>query len=182
MYCKPKSGAPRSRSNWCSNFSRQIVFLSFFREPSSRLFCSLASTPPTNIYIPSFEMDPSQSTTIPSPRLAEMSNGLCFELIQEMLSHLPLTTIDRQYQRFDPVQDSNLTFSGVSKNFLTVGRSLAFYQVSLKTKDEARRFLAALQSNEEFAERNPGWPRMNSTRSLFLGASVGGLSYTSLTL
>jgi hypothetical protein len=125
-------------------------------------------------------MDPSQSTTTPSPRLAEMSNGLCFELLQEILSHLPLTRVDMRYQRFDPARDSNLSFSGVSKNFLTVGRLLAFHQVMLKTEEDARRFLSALHSNEEYAERNPGWPRMNSTRSLDLGASVSGLFYTSL--
>jgi hypothetical protein len=125
-------------------------------------------------------MDPSQSTTAPSPRLAEITNGLCFELIQEMLSHLPLTTVDKQFDSFDPALDWNLLFSGVSKNFLTVGRSLAFHQVSLKTEEDASRFLSALHSNEEFAERNPGWPRMNSTRSLFLGESVSGLSHASL--
>jgi hypothetical protein len=108
-----------------------------------------------------------------------MSNGLCFELIHEILSNLPRTTVD---QRFASSSDSNLSFSGVSKNFLTVGRSLAFHQVSLKTEEDARRFLAALQSNENFGKRNPGWPRLNSTRSLVLGASVSGLSYTSLIL
>jgi hypothetical protein len=106
-----------------------------------------------------------------------MSNGLCFELIQEILSHLPLTFVDT---RFDPARNGNLSFSGVSKNFLTVGCTLAFSKVILETEEDARRFLAALQSNEEFAERNPGWPSMNSTRTLCLGESVSGLSYTPL--
>jgi hypothetical protein len=122
-------------------------------------------------------MDPSQSTTTPSPRLAEMSNGLCYELIDKILTFLPLTTVNNQ---LDPARNSNLSFSRVSKNFLTVGRSLAFHQVILETEEKARRFLDALQSNEEFAERNPGWPRMNFTRTLFLRASVSGLSHTSL--
>jgi hypothetical protein len=166
----------------CSFFSILEIFGQFFFQIASLSFFILLFSidpPLTNIYIPSINMDSYQPATNPSPRLAEMSNGLCFELIQEILSHLPLSTVD---QRFDPARDSNSVFSRVSKNFLTVGRLLAFWKVILKTEDKARRFLAALQSNEEFAERNPGWPRMNSTRSLDLGASVGGLSYTSLTL
>jgi hypothetical protein len=124
-------------------------------------------------------MDQSQSSSIitTSPRLAEMSNGLCYELIRKMLSFLPLTTAG---YRFDHANDCNLLFSRVSKNFLTVGRTLAFRNVILKTEKDTRRFIATLESNVEFVKRNPGWPSMNSTRSLALGESVGGLSHTSL--
>jgi hypothetical protein len=60
-------------------------------------------------------------------------------------------------------------------NWHTVARRFANWFVELKDEEEARRFLAALVSNEEYSERNPGWPRMNSTRSLFLG-EVSGLN------
>jgi hypothetical protein len=65
----------------------------------------------------------------------------------------------------------------VSKNFLTVGRLLVFHQVILETEEEARRFLSALQSNDKFAVRNPGWPRMNSTRSIELVSVISGFTY-----
>jgi hypothetical protein len=59
-------------------------------------------------------------------------------------------------------------------NWHTVARRFANWFVELKSEEEARRFLAALMSNEAFAESYPGWPRMNSTRSLILG-DVSGL-------
>jgi hypothetical protein len=59
-------------------------------------------------------------------------------------------------------------------NWHTVARRFANWFVELKTEEEARRFLAALVSNEAFVDRNPGWPRMNSTRSLLL-VTVSGL-------
>jgi hypothetical protein len=67
----------------------------------------------------------------------------------------------------------------VCVNWHKISRHLAFWGVELKTEEEARRFLAALNSNEAFAERNPGWPRINSTRSLVLG-NVNGLFLISL--
>jgi hypothetical protein len=59
-------------------------------------------------------------------------------------------------------------------NWHTVARRSANWFVDLKTEEEARRFLAALMSNEAFIDRNPQWPRMDSTRSLDLG-DVSGL-------
>jgi hypothetical protein len=112
-------------------------------------------------------MDPSQSFAIP------LSPFEVFELLTEILSLLPRTYINR---RPYPANDSNLMCAGVCMRFLKVSRLSAFWSVELKTEEEARRFLAALVSNEVFVERNPGWPRINSTRSLILG-NVSGKSF-----
>jgi hypothetical protein len=94
-----------------------------------------------------------------------------YELLSKIMSFLPRTYVNSD---FDPASDSNLACAKVCVNWLTISRSLAFRGVKLRNEDEARRFLAALVSNEAFAERNPGWPRMNSTKSLVLG-KVSGL-------
>jgi hypothetical protein len=60
-------------------------------------------------------------------------------------------------------------------NWLVIARESAFWSVGLDTDDKARRFLAALRSNEEFIERNPSWPLLNSTRSLWLGRVQGSI-------
>jgi hypothetical protein len=65
-----------------------------------------------------------------------------------------------------------LDFAGIGTQFPA---DLQEWFVDLKNEDEAKRFLAALLSNEAFAEQNPGWPRMNSTRTLDLG-DVSGLN------
>jgi hypothetical protein len=65
-------------------------------------------------------------------------------------------------------------------NWHTVARRSANWFVELKNEEEARRFLAALMSNEAFVDRNPGWPRMNSTRSLILGDVSGSFSIINL--
>jgi hypothetical protein len=61
-------------------------------------------------------------------------------------------------------------------NWLTVSRHSFFRFVWLRNEEEARRFQAAMVSNEAFVEHNPRWPLMNSTRILILG-EVSGLFY-----
>jgi hypothetical protein len=94
-----------------------------------------------------------------------------FELLSKILSFLPRCIVNSEY---DPARDSNLMCSGVSLNWHTVARRSANWQVDVKPEAKARRFLAALMSNDSFVERNPGWPRLDSTRSLVLG-NVSGL-------
>jgi hypothetical protein len=83
-----------------------------------------------------------------------------YELLSKIMSFLPHAHVN---------DDSNLMCARVCVNWHKISRHLAFWEDELKTEDEARRFLAALMSNEAFAERTPGWPQMNSTRSLVLG-------------
>jgi hypothetical protein len=94
-----------------------------------------------------------------------------YELLSKILSFLPRSIFNSQY---DPARDSNLTCARVCGNWHKVSRLYAFWIVYLGGEENARRFLAALVSNEAFAERNPGWPRMNSTRSLVID-DVSGL-------
>jgi hypothetical protein len=100
-----------------------------------------------------------------------------YELLSKIMSFLPRAHVNFDYNRaddYDPADESNLMCASVCVNWHKISRHLAFWGVELKTEEEARRFLAALISNEAFAERNPGWPRMNSTRTLVLG-NVNGL-------
>jgi hypothetical protein len=93
------------------------------------------------------------------------------------MSFLPRAHVNSDYNRDvdkDPAEDSNLMCARVCLNWHKISRHLAFWGVELKTEEEARRFLAALVLNEDFIERSPGWPRMNSTRYLVLG-NVNGL-------
>jgi hypothetical protein len=94
-----------------------------------------------------------------------------FELLSKILSFLPRYIVNSEY---DSARESNLMCAGVCVNWHKISRLFAFWRVELKTEEEARRFLAALMSNEAFAERTPGWPQMISTRSLVLG-NVNGL-------
>jgi hypothetical protein len=94
-----------------------------------------------------------------------------YELLSKILSFLPRYIVNSEY---DPSSDSNLMCARVCGNWHTVARRSANWFVELKNEEEARRFLAALVSNEAFAELNSGWPLMNSTRSLGLG-DVSGL-------
>jgi hypothetical protein len=93
-----------------------------------------------------------------------------YELLSKILSFLPRSIFNSQY---DSASDSNLMCARVCLNWLKISRLFAFMKMKLKNEDEARRFLAALISNEAFTERNLGWPLMNSTRSLFLGDVSG---------
>jgi hypothetical protein len=86
-----------------------------------------------------------------------------YELLCKILSFLPRSVFASEY---NTARDSNMMCAGVCKNWLKVSRRLAFSRVGLKTEEEAMRFLAALISNEDFVELNPGWPRLNSTRTL----------------
>jgi hypothetical protein len=95
-----------------------------------------------------------------------------YELLSKILSFLPRSIVNSKY---NPARDSNLICAGVCANWLTISRRLAFGKVRLMNEEEARRFLAALFSNESFIERNPSWPLMNSTRTLIIGGDVGGL-------
>jgi hypothetical protein len=97
-----------------------------------------------------------------------------YELLSKILSLLPRNTVDSGYS---PARDSNLKCAGVCMNWLTVARQSAYLSVVLMNENKARRFLAALMANEGFAELHPGWPLMNSTRSLVLG-KVSGLVLT----
>jgi hypothetical protein len=104
-----------------------------------------------------------------------------YELLSKILSFLPRSvsdTIPRSVfdTTYNPVResDSNLMCSRVCKNWLKVSRRLAFSRVVLRNEKEARRFLAALLSNEAFVDRYPAWPLMNSTKTLRLG-KVNGL-------
>jgi hypothetical protein len=123
-------------------------------------------------------MDPSQSSTA-TLKSATASSDLCYEIVDQILSFLPRSYFN---SKFDPAIDNSiLKCSGVCMNWHTVARRSAYFWVELKNEEEARRFLAALVSNASFAERNPGWPLMNSTRSLDLG-DVSGLFSASLIL
>ena len=115
-------------------------------------------------------MDPTHQST--TSRQTSISSNLCYELIQDIQSHLPRYCIDGLPDH----EDIRLMMcSGVSKNWLIVSRQFAFWDVNLGEEDEAVRYLAAFQSNDAFIEQNPGWPRMNSTRALTLG-NVCGMS------
>jgi hypothetical protein len=116
-------------------------------------------------------MDTTQTSTAATSKLATISSNLCFELIDKILSFLPRPYVDNDY---DAASDSNLSCSRVCVNWLTVARRFAFWVVWLRNEEEARRFLAMLISNDAFADRNPGWPRMNSTKVLCL-VEVSGL-------
>jgi hypothetical protein len=93
-----------------------------------------------------------------------------YELLCKILSFLPRSVFDSGYSQ---ARDSNMMCAGVCMNWLKVSRRLAFSRVVLKNEEEARRFLAALLSNEAFVDHNPAWPLMNSTRTLRIGD--GGL-------
>jgi hypothetical protein len=95
-----------------------------------------------------YNMDPSQPTTIAAPRPVTSSSNLCFEIIRNILFYLPRTIVD---SGFELESDSNLMCSEVCMNWLVVSRQFALWNV----------------------ERNSGWPRMNSTRSLVLKYASG---------
>jgi hypothetical protein len=100
-----------------------------------------------------------------------------YELLSKIMSFLPRAHVNSDYNRagdYDPADDSNLMCARVCVNWHKISRLFAFWGVELKAEEEARRFLAALMSNEAFAERNPEWPLMNSTRFLVL-KNVNGL-------
>jgi hypothetical protein len=94
-----------------------------------------------------------------------------YELLCKILSFLPRSVFDSGYNQ---ARDSNMMCAGVCMNWLKVSRRLAFSIVVLRNEEEARRFLAALLSNEAFMDQNSYWPRMNSTKTLRLG-KVNGL-------
>jgi hypothetical protein len=94
-----------------------------------------------------------------------------YELLSKIMSFLPRYIVN---SRYNPARDSNLMCAGVCVNWHTVARRSANWWVELTTEEEARRFLTALLSNDAFVELNPGWPRMDSTRTLILG-DVSGL-------
>jgi hypothetical protein len=93
-----------------------------------------------------------------------------FELLSKIIAFLPRTDVDLN---FDHASDGNLACSGVSMNWLTVARESSFWSVGIDKQQDAIRLLASLESNKEYADINPRWPRMNSTRSLWLGRVYG---------
>jgi hypothetical protein len=93
-----------------------------------------------------------------------------FELLSKILSFLPRTYVNSD---FDQASDSNLICARVCGNWHKVSRLFAFWIVHLRSEEDARRFLAALLSNEAFIAQNHGWPRMDSTRSLDIGDVSG---------
>jgi hypothetical protein len=121
-------------------------------------------------------MHQSETVDLPTTKLTDI-----YEMLSKIISFLPRTSFEhRPFQgfegpRFDPSSDSNLMCSVVSKNLLIASRKFAFWNVRLRTEKEALRFLAALQSNEAYTERNPAWPLMNSTRTIAIGGYINGL-------
>jgi hypothetical protein len=102
----------------------------------------------------------------PSTKPPTASSNFCYEIIDQILSFLPRSLVNSE---FDPASDSNLMCAGVCMNWLTVARRSAKWFVELRNEEEARRFLAAMESNEAFVKVNPKWPSMNASRSLRIG-------------
>jgi hypothetical protein len=110
-------------------------------------------------------MDYNLPITLSAPRPITSSSDLCFDVLDTILSHLPRSILNTLLSH---TIDSNLMCAGVCNHWLVVSRRYAYWCLKLGEEEEAQQFLAALVSNEAFAERNPGWPRMNSTRYLVL--------------
>jgi hypothetical protein len=117
------------------------------------------------------DMDPFQSYIV-TLKPESSSSDLCFEIIDKILSFLPRYVATKYNQN----RDSILICARVCGNWHNVARRFANWFVDLKNEEDARRFLAALVSNDAFIKRDPGWPRMNSTRCLVLG-NVSGLLF-----